>query len=42
MFHHEPAVLDELEPGDEDAAEEPVEKYVFAHPPILRASGAVG
>jgi hypothetical protein len=31
MLHHEPAVLDQLESGDEDAAEESIEKHVFAH-----------
>ena len=31
MLHQKPAVLDRLEPGNEDAAEEPVEKYLLAH-----------
>jgi hypothetical protein len=31
MLQDEPTVLDEPEPGYEDAAEEPIEKYLFAH-----------
>jgi hypothetical protein len=31
MLDDQPAVLDELETGDEEAAEESVEEYVLAH-----------
>lgn len=31
MLYHEPTIFNESEPRDEYAAEEAIEKYVFAH-----------